>query len=125
MFEALDSLKPHEIYVATGASPRYALWGELMSTRAQHLKRRAPSSTATSAKPPASSRSTSRPSASAPTTASPSRSAAAASTPATSCSAEEEATRLASEKAATESKVRLAIDGGMSTVEALARFGVM
>ena len=34
MFEALDSLKPGEIYVATGASPRYALWGELMSTRA-------------------------------------------------------------------------------------------
>ena len=38
MFEALDSLKPGEIYVATGASPRYALWGELMSTRARHLK---------------------------------------------------------------------------------------
>ena len=38
MFRALDSLKPHEIYVATGASPRYALWGELMSLRALHLK---------------------------------------------------------------------------------------
>ena len=38
MFEALDSLKPHEIYVASGSSPRYALWGELMSTRALHLK---------------------------------------------------------------------------------------
>lgn len=38
MFEALDSLKPNEIYVATGSSPRYALWGELMSTRAIHLK---------------------------------------------------------------------------------------
>ena len=38
MFRALDSLKPHEIYVASGASPRYALWGELMSTRALHLK---------------------------------------------------------------------------------------
>jgi regulator of RNase E activity RraA len=34
MFEALDSLRPGEIYVATGASRRYALWGELMSTRA-------------------------------------------------------------------------------------------
>ncbi|MET0599611.1 MAG: RraA family protein [Mesorhizobium sp.] len=34
MFEALDGLRPGEIYVATGASPRYALWGELMSTRA-------------------------------------------------------------------------------------------
>jgi regulator of RNase E activity RraA len=38
LFRALDSLKPHEIYVATGASPRYALWGELMSVRALHLK---------------------------------------------------------------------------------------
>ncbi len=38
MFEALDSLKPHEVYVASGSSPRYALWGELMSTRALHLK---------------------------------------------------------------------------------------
>ena len=38
MLEALDDLKPGEIYVATGASLRYALWGGLMSTRAQHLK---------------------------------------------------------------------------------------
>ena len=38
MFEALDSLREHEVYVASGASPRYALWGELMSTRAIHLK---------------------------------------------------------------------------------------
>lgn len=38
MFEALDSLKAHEVYVASGSSPRYALWGELMSTRALHLK---------------------------------------------------------------------------------------
>ncbi len=38
VFEALDSLKQHEIYVASGSSPRYALWGELMSTRALHLK---------------------------------------------------------------------------------------
>jgi len=38
MLEALDSLKPGDIYVATGASMRYALFGELMSTRAQILK---------------------------------------------------------------------------------------
>jgi regulator of RNase E activity RraA len=38
MMEALDDLKPGEIYVATGASLAYALWGELMSTRAIHLK---------------------------------------------------------------------------------------
>jgi regulator of RNase E activity RraA len=37
MFEALDDLKPDEIYVCTGGSPRYALWGELMSTRALKL----------------------------------------------------------------------------------------
>ena len=35
MLEALDSLKPHEIYVAAGCAPRYALWGELMSTAAK------------------------------------------------------------------------------------------
>jgi regulator of RNase E activity RraA len=37
MFEALDDLKEGEIYVATGASPSYALFGGLMSTRARHL----------------------------------------------------------------------------------------
>lgn len=37
MLHALDDLKPYEIYVATGGTPRYALWGELMSTRAQKL----------------------------------------------------------------------------------------
>jgi len=35
MLEALDDLKTNEIYVCTGASPTYALWGELMSIRAQ------------------------------------------------------------------------------------------
>jgi len=34
MFEALDDLKHHEVYVCAGASHRYALWGGLMSTRA-------------------------------------------------------------------------------------------
>ena len=37
MLQALDDLKPGEIYVAAGGSPRYALWGGLMSTRAMHL----------------------------------------------------------------------------------------
>jgi regulator of RNase E activity RraA len=37
MLEALDDLKPNEIYVNTGSSPRNALWGELMSTRAARL----------------------------------------------------------------------------------------
>lgn len=38
LFEALDDLKPGEIYIATGSSLRYALWGGLMSSRAIHLK---------------------------------------------------------------------------------------
>jgi regulator of RNase E activity RraA len=37
MLEALDDLKANEVYVCSGASPRYALWGELMSTRARQL----------------------------------------------------------------------------------------
>jgi regulator of RNase E activity RraA len=37
MFRALDDLKLGEVYVCAGASPRYALWGGLMSTRARRL----------------------------------------------------------------------------------------
>lgn len=37
MLEALDDLKANEIYVNTGSSPRNALWGEMMSTRALKL----------------------------------------------------------------------------------------
>ncbi|MEX0721527.1 MAG: RraA family protein [Balneolaceae bacterium] len=37
MLEALDDLKKNEVYICTGASPSYALWGELMSTRAIQL----------------------------------------------------------------------------------------
>jgi len=37
MLEALDDLKPNEVYVAAAGHPPYALWGELMSTRARHL----------------------------------------------------------------------------------------
>jgi len=37
MLRALDDLKAHEVYLCTGGSPRYALWGELMSTRAIRL----------------------------------------------------------------------------------------
>ncbi|MBV8052815.1 MAG: RraA family protein [Acidobacteriaceae bacterium] len=37
MLEALDDLKSNEVYVSTGSSPRNALWGELMSTRAVKL----------------------------------------------------------------------------------------
>lgn len=38
MFEALDSLKEDEVYICSGASYNYALWGGLMSTRAMQLK---------------------------------------------------------------------------------------
>ncbi len=108
MFEALDNLKPDEIYVATGASPRYALCGELMSTRALHLNygvaveiggiriRRGDilfgDRDGVLVVPR---------------------------------EAEEQAIRLAFEKAETENKVRLAIEAGMSTVKAFERFGVM
>jgi regulator of RNase E activity RraA len=37
MLEALDDLKPNEVYLNTGSSPRNALWGELMATRATLL----------------------------------------------------------------------------------------
>jgi regulator of RNase E activity RraA len=37
MFRALDDLKAGEVYTCGGASPEYALWGELMSTRAMNL----------------------------------------------------------------------------------------
>ncbi len=38
MLEALDDLKENEVYICTGASPVYALVGELMCTRMQILK---------------------------------------------------------------------------------------
>ena len=34
MLEALDDLKTDEVYICTGSSPSYALWGELMTVRA-------------------------------------------------------------------------------------------
>jgi regulator of RNase E activity RraA len=37
MLQALDDLKTNEVFLCSGASPRYALWGELMSTRAIRL----------------------------------------------------------------------------------------
>lgn len=37
MFRALDGLRADEVYIATGGSPTYALWGGLMSTRARAL----------------------------------------------------------------------------------------
>ena len=37
LFRALDDLKPNEVYLCSGGSPDYAVWGELMATRAMHL----------------------------------------------------------------------------------------
>lgn len=36
MLRALDDLRRDEVYLCTGASPEYALWGELMSTAARN-----------------------------------------------------------------------------------------
>ncbi len=36
MLRALDELQKNEVYVCTGSSPDYALWGELMSTCAMN-----------------------------------------------------------------------------------------
>jgi regulator of RNase E activity RraA len=36
MLQALDDLKPNEVYICAGASPAYALWGELMSQCARN-----------------------------------------------------------------------------------------
>lgn len=38
MLDALDDLKEDEVYVCSGSSDTYALVGELMATRAKHLK---------------------------------------------------------------------------------------
>ena len=38
MLEALDNLQRNEIYLCSGGSPTYAMWGGLMSSRAQHLQ---------------------------------------------------------------------------------------
>jgi regulator of RNase E activity RraA len=36
MLRALDDLRKDEVYICTGSSPTYALWGELMSTAARN-----------------------------------------------------------------------------------------
>lgn len=149
MFEALDDLRPNEVYVATGCAPLFALWGGLMTTRAMHLK-------AAGAVLDGYSRDTVE--------------VLALGLPVFSCGGyaqdqgargkvvdyrvpveinrvrvhpgdivfgdrdgvliipkqvEEEAIRKALEKASTESQVRTAIQNGMSTVEAFRTFGVM
>lgn len=36
MLRALDDLQENEVYICSGASPKYAVWGELMSTAARN-----------------------------------------------------------------------------------------
>ena len=36
MLRALDDLRENEVYICSGSSPTYALWGELMSTAARN-----------------------------------------------------------------------------------------
>jgi regulator of RNase E activity RraA len=38
MLRALDDLKPNEVYMCSGSSPTYALWGELMSMAASNVE---------------------------------------------------------------------------------------
>src|SRR5438874_13650724 len=38
LLEALDSLGEGDVYITNGGATAYALWGELMATRAKHLK---------------------------------------------------------------------------------------
>ena len=149
LFQALDELRPHEVYVATGCAPQFALWGGLMTSRAQYLK-------AAGAVLDGYSRDTPE--------------VLASGLPVFSCGgyaqdqgprgkvvdyrvaveingvriapgdivfgdldgvlviprhAEQDAMRRALEKASTENKVRVAIENGMSTVEAFKTFGVM
>lgn len=149
MFHALDSLKPNEIYVCAGSSPRYAVWGELMSTRAIQLKAAGAicdgycrdSGGILALDFPTfcygSYAQDQGPRGKVVDYAVPIEIGSIRIRPGDILfgdrdgvlviprEAEQEAIALAFEKAETESKVRLAIEAGMSTVEAFERFGVM
>lgn len=149
MFHALDSLKPNEIYVCAGSSPRYAVWGELMSTRAIQLKAAGAicdgycrdSGGILALDFPTfcygSYAQDQGPRGKVVDYAVPIEIGSIRIRPGDILfgdrdgvlviprEAEQEAIALAFEKAETENKVRLAIEAGMSTVEAFERFGVM
>ena len=149
MLVALDDLKPGEVYLAAGRSQEYALWGELMSTRAMHCG-------AVGAVLNGMSRDTpgilelNFPTFSTGRYAQDQRGRGTVVdfrlpvtigqvrvTPGDVVfgdldgvivipqKVEEEVIRKAMEKASTESRVRIAIAGGMSAVDAFARFGVL
>jgi 4-hydroxy-4-methyl-2-oxoglutarate aldolase len=149
LFQALDELKLHEVYIATGCAPQFALWGGLMTTRAMHLK-------AAGAVLDGYSRDTPEvlqmglpvfsyggyaqdqgPRGKVVDYRVPVEINGVRIAPGDIVfgdldgvlviprHAEEEAIRMALEKASTENRVRLAIRNGMSTVEAFKTFGVM
>ncbi len=149
MFRALDDLKADEVYICSGSSPRYALWGELMSTRALHL-RAAGAVVDGYCRDTAGILALNFPTFSMGAFAQdqgprgkvldfriPIEIEGVAINPGDivfgdrdgvlviPATAAEEAIARAFEKAATENRVRTAIEGGMSTVEAFETFGVM
>jgi len=149
MLEALDDLQPHEVYIAAGASLRFAMWGGLMTTRAVHLKAAGAivdgyvrdTSEIENLKFPVFSRGIyaqdQGPRGKVIDFRTPIEIAGIRILPGDLLfadregvlviprEAEQEAIARALEKARTESTVSLAIKGGMSTCEAFAKFGVM
>lgn len=149
LFEALDDLQRHEVYLAAGGPPAFALWGGLMTARARHLG-------AAGAVLDGYSRDTPEVLASGMPVFSyggyaqdqgargkvvdwrvPLETNGVRVAPGDIVfgdldgvlviprAAEQEAIRRALEKVSAENQVRSAIEGGMSTVEAFRRFGVM
>lgn len=149
MLHALDDLQPGEVYLAAGASQDYALWGELMSTRAIHLGAAGAVMSGVSRDTPGI-LALNFPTFSTGRYAQDQRGRGTVvdfRVPVTMGqvrvtpgdivlgdvdgvivipqAVEEEAIRLALEKVATENRVRTAIEQGMSTVDAFERFGVL
>jgi 4-hydroxy-4-methyl-2-oxoglutarate aldolase len=149
LFEALDDLKAGEVYVATGCAPQFALWGGLMTTRAMHLKAAGAVLDGYSRDTPevlqlglpvfsyGGYAQDQGPRGKVVDWRVPVEINGVRVRPGDLVfgdldgvlviprEAEEEAVRRALEKASTENQVRLAIERGMSTVEAFRRFGVM
>ncbi len=149
MLVALDDLKPGEVYLAAGESQEYALWGELMSTRAMHcgaagavlhgMSRDTPGILALNFPTFSTGRfaQDQRGRGSVVDFRIPVTIGQVQVTPGDIVvgdldgvivipqAAEEEAVRRALEKASTENRVRVAIAAGMSAVEAFEQFGVL
>lgn len=149
MLLALDDLKPGEVYLAAGQSQEYALWGELMSTRAMYcgaagavlhgMSRDTPGILAINFPTFATGRyaQDQRGRGTVVDFRVPVQIGQVRVTPGDIVfgdldgvivipqQVEEEAIRLSLEKASTENAVRVAIQNGMSAVEAFEKFGVL